>query len=461
TAFGSTCRPKSRPEADPNLLALLEAGTRAVTLVGKSWDLHVTEVLETSLAENLRIIRESVAFLKAKGLTVFYDAEHFFDGFKANAAYALSTIQAAAEAQADCIILCDTNGGSLPAQVSEICQRAREALPTPLGIHAHNDGELAVANSLAAVRSGITQVQGTINGYGERCGNANLSSIIPNLMLKMGYSCLAEGNLARLTEISRYISELANLAHNPQLPYVGASAFAHKGGLHVAATIKCEESYQHIDPAEVGNAQRVLISELSGRGNIVYKARELGLASLPKAKAQAILARVKDLESKGFQFEGAEASFQLLLMRSQEDYHPPFELVDFLVVVEKHRRPSRRPEEALSEAMVKVRVGDQEVHTAAEGDGPVNALDLALRKALSQFYPGVAKVRLTDYKVRILNEGAGTEAQIRVLIESRAGDEVWNTVGSSANIIEASWSALADSLEYWLVKQGNREIPHP
>ena len=451
-AFGSTCRPKSHPQADPNILALLEAGTPVVTIVGKSWDLHVNRVLETTLADNLRIIRESVAFLKSKGLTVFYDAEHFFDGFRANPAYALSTIAAAAEGQADCIILCDTNGGSLPGQVSEVCQRAAEAVPTALGIHAHNDGELAVANSLTAVGSGITQVQGTINGYGERCGNANLCSVIPNLMLKMGCSCLAEGQLARLTEVSRYLSELANLAHNPQLPYVGASAFAHKGGLHVAATIKCEESYQHIVPAQVGNTQRVLISELSGRGNIAYKARELGLASLPKARAQAVLARVKDLESKGFQFEGAEASFQLLLVRSHEGYRAPFELVDFMVVVEKHRRPSRRAEEALAEAMVKVRVGEEEVHTAAEGNGPVNALDQALRKALAQFYPSVGQVRLTDYKVRILNEGAGTEAQIRVLIESRAGDEVWNTVGSSTNIIEASWLALADSLEYWLLK---------
>ena len=451
-AFGSTCRPKGRPESDPNLLELLNAGTRVVTIVGKSWDLHVNRVLETTLNENLRIIRESVAFLKSKGLTVFYDAEHFFDGFKANAHYALSAIKAAAEGGADCIILCDTNGGSLPSQVSEVFQRASESVATPLGIHAHNDGELAVANSLAAVRSGAAQVQGTMNGYGERCGNANLCSIIPNLMLKMGYACLDDGQLARLTEVSRYVSELANLSHNPQLPYVGASAFAHKGGLHVAATIKCEESYQHINPAQVGNTQRVLISELSGRGNIMYKARELGLASLPKARAQAVLARVKDLESKGFQFEGAEASFQLLMVRSQEDYRPPFELVDFMVVVEKHRRPSRRAEETLSEAMVKVRVGDAEVHTAAEGKGPVNALDQALRKALTQFYPVVAQVRLSDYKVRILNEGAGTEAQIRVLIESRAGDEAWNTVGSSANIIDASWLALADSLEYWLLK---------
>lgn len=451
-AFGSTCRPKSRPAADPNIQALVEAGTPVVTIVGKSWDLHVTRVLDTTLAENLRIIRASVAFLKSQGLTVFYDAEHFFDGFKANAEYALKTITAAAEGQADCIVLCDTNGGALPIQVAEICQQARETVTTPLGIHAHNDGELAVANTLAAVRSGATQVQGTINGYGERCGNANLCSIIPNLMLKLGYSCLDEGRLARLTEVSRYVSELANLAHNHQLPYVGASAFAHKGGMHVAATIKCEESYQHISPGIVGNSQRVLVSELSGKGNITYKAKELGLATLSKPKAQALLTRIKELESKGFQFEGAEASFQLLLVRSNEDYRPPFELVDFMVVVEKHRRPSRKAMESLSEAMVKVRVGDTEVHTAAEGNGPVNALDLALRKGLSQFYPVVEQVRLTDYKVRILNEGAGTEAQIRVLIESRAGDDVWNTVGSSTNIIDASWLALADSLEYWLLK---------
>ncbi len=458
-AFGSTCRPKSRPESDANLLALVEAGTRAVTIVGKSWDLHVNQVLETTLAENLRIILESVAFLKSKGLTVFYDAEHFFDGFKANESYALSTLKAAADGGSDCIILCDTNGGSLPAQVSEICRRVTETVSTPLGIHAHNDGELAVANTLAAVDAGITQVQGTMNGYGERCGNANLCSIIPNLTLKMGRPTLAGGELSRLAEVSRYVSELANLAHNHQLPYVGASAFAHKGGLHVAATMKCEESYQHINPALVGNTRRVLVSELSGRGNIVYKAQELGLETLSKARAQAVLARVKDLESKGFQFEGAEASFQLLLFRSQETYHPPFELVDFLVVVEKHRRPSKRSDEALAEAMVKVRVAGEEVHTAAEGNGPVNALDQALRKALAQFYPAVNEVRLTDYKVRILNEGAGTEALIRVLIESRAGEDVWNTVGSSTNVIEASWLALVDSLEYWLLKQRKGQQP--
>lgn len=457
TAFGSTCRPKGRPDSDTNLLALVEAGTPGVAIVGKSWDLHVTKVLETTLAENVRIIRESVAFLRSKGLKVFYDAEHFFDGFKANPGYALSTIQAAAEGGADCIVLCDTNGGSLPDQVSAVCRRAAETVGTPLGIHAHNDGELAVANSLAAVSTGVSQVQGTINGYGERCGNANLCSVIPNLILKLGYACLDDANLARLTEASRYISELANLAHNPQLPYVGASAFAHKGGLHVAATMKCEESYQHIDPALIGNFQRVLISELSGRGNITYKAQELGMGSLSKAKSQAVLARVKELESKGFQFEGAEASFKLLLLRSAEDYQPPFELIDFLVVIEKHRRPARRTEEALAEAMVKVRVGDQEVHTAAEGNGPVNALDLALRKALAEFYPAVNDVRLTDYKVRILNEGAGTEAQIRVLIESRAGDEVWNTVGSSTNVIEASWLALVDGLEYWLLKHNGSD----
>jgi 2-isopropylmalate synthase len=456
-AFGSTCRPKTAPEKDDNLLALLQAQTPVVTIVGKSWDLHAREVLETTLRENLRMIGESVRFLKSQGRTVFYDAEHFFDGFRANPAYALRTVQMAAEAGADCIVLCDTNGGSLPSQVTEACQRVRENLDTPLGIHAHNDGELAVANSLAAVRSGISQVQGTINGYGERCGNANLCSIIPNLVLKMGYPCITREQLARLTEVSRYVSELANLAHNPQLPYVGASAFAHKGGIHVAATLKSEQSYQHISPEAVGNTKRVLISELSGRGNIIYKARELGVAaSLPKATARSVLARVKELESLGFQFEGAEASFELLLLRAQEGYRPPFELVDFLVVVEKHRRPSRRSEEALAEAIVKVKVDDEVIHTAAEGNGPVNALDVALRKALSQFYPEVAQVRLSDYKVRILSEGAGTEALIRVLIESRAGEEVWNTVGSSTNIIEASWLALADSLEYWLLKRGKK-----
>ena len=456
TAFGSTRRPNTRAEDDPNLRALLEAGTKVVTLVGKSWEHHVTQVLETTLGENLRMISESIAYLKSKGKRVFFDAEHFFDGYKANAEYAIDTIKAAAEAGAECIILCDTNGGTVPSEVTTIFATARKATDVPLGIHAHNDAELAVANTLAAVQAGATQVQGTINGYGERCGNANLCSIIPALKLKMGIDCVTEEQLAKLTELAHYVSEIANLALDSHLPYVGASAFAHKAGLHVAAMIKWDESYHHIDPDRVGNQWRTLVSELSGKGGIAYKARERGLELAAEGdQARAILGRVKDMESRGFQYDGAEASFELLVRRAQPDYRPLFELVDFMVVVEKRRRPSTlEGEELLSEAVVKVKVGGDVIHTAAGGNGPVNALDAALRKALLVFYPSLRAVRLVDYKVRAIEETAGTASRVRVLIESSDGEHEWRTVGSSTNIIEASWLALADSLEYWLLKKG-------
>ncbi len=456
-AFGSTRRPKTKAEDDPNLRTLLDAETKVVTLVGKSWDLHVTQVLETTLAENLRMIADSIGFLKSKGRKVFFDAEHFFDGYKANPKYALKTVKIAAEAGAECIILCATNGGAMPSEVATAFNTARKATGTPLGIHTHNDAELAVANTLAAVQAGATQVQGTINGDGERCGNANLCSIIPALKLKMGIDCISDEQLARLTEVAHYVSELANLTLDTHLPYVGASAFAHKAGLHVAAMIKWEESYHHIDPESVGNQWRTLVSELSGRGGILYKARERGLElELQDEQAAAILAHVKSMESRGFQYDGAEASFELLIRRAQPDYHPPFELVDFMVVVEKRRRPSMMTseEELLSEATVKVKVGMQVIHTAAEGNGPVNALDAALRKALLVFYPSLEQVRLVDYKVRAIDEPEGTGSRVRVLIESSDGEHEWRTVGSSTNIIEASWLALADSLEYWLLKKG-------
>ncbi|MCJ7743900.1 MAG: citramalate synthase, partial [Dehalococcoidales bacterium] len=333
---------------------------------------------------------------------------------------------------------------------------AKKCTGVPLGIHAHNDSESAVANTLAAVRAGATQVQGTINGYGERCGNANLCSIIPNLKLKMGIDCVTSEQLAKLTDVAHYVSEAANLAPDPFLPYVGSSAFSHKAGLQVSGVSKWADSYQHIDPAKVGNRQRAVVSELSGKGNIIYKARELGI-DLPVTgkEAQKLLEQVKRLESRGFQYENAEASFELLLHRAKPDYQPPFELVDFMVLVETRRRaPARnRLEETLAEAMIKVRVGDEVMHTAAEGNGPVNALDQALRKALLQVYPSLAVVKLVDYKVRILEESVGTESQVRVLIESSDGVNDWRTVGSSTNIIEASWLALADSVEYWLMKQ--------
>jgi 2-isopropylmalate synthase len=361
----------------------------------------------------------------------------------------------AAEAGASCLVLCDTNGGSLPSQIVAAVEAAKKATSASLGIHTHNDGELAVANSLAAVNAGCTQIQGTINGYGERCGNANLCSVIPTLKLKMGIDCVSDEQLAKLTEVSRYISETANLIPDGFLPYVGHSAFSHKAGLHVSGLTKWADAYQHIDPTLVGNLQRVVVSELSGRKSILYKARERGVDLPPQGKeAQKLLEQVKVLESRGFQYDNAEASFDLLVHRAKSGYKPLFELVDFMVVIEKRRRPpiQENLEEMLSEAMVKVRVGKEIMHTAAEGNGPVNALDQALRKALLRFYPSLSAVELVDYKVRILEESVGTSAQVRVLIESSDGVEQWRTVGSSTNIIEASWLALADSLEYWLLK---------
>ncbi|MBM3119532.1 MAG: citramalate synthase [Chloroflexi bacterium] len=454
-AFGSTKHPDSKVGKDASLQALVEAKTKVVTIVGKSWDLHVTQVLEISLENNLRLITESIAFLKSKGLTVFFDAEHFFDGYKANPGYAIKTVEAAANAGADCVVLCDTNGGALPSEIVAAIDAVKKAVAVPLGIHVHNDGELAVANSLTAVQCGVIQVQGTINGYGERCGNANLCSIIPALKLKMGMDCITEKQLAKLTEVSRYIAELANLAPSSNLPYVGTSAFTHKAGLHVSGLLKREESYQHINPELVGNRPKVVVSELSGKSNIIYKAKELGIALPPKGEeARQVLEQIKLMESRGFQYEDADASFELLLHRAQPEYKPLFELIDFMVVVERHRRPSREDEsELLSEATVKVKVGDRIIHTAAEGNGPVNALDRALRKALLEFYPDLTVVELVDYKVRILEESAGTGSQVRVLIESSDRLMQWRTVGSSTNIIEASWLALADSMEYWLIKR--------
>jgi len=453
-AFGSTRRASVKAADDDNLRALKESGTKVVTLVGKSWDLHVTEVLKTTLEGNLKMVADSIRYIKRGGQTVFLDAEHFFDGYKRNAEYALRIVEAAAEAGADCVVLCDTNGGALPYEVAAAVKAAKK-VGIPLGIHAHNDGELAVANTLAAVQAGAIQVQGTINGYGERSGNANLCSIIPALKLKMGVNCISDENLARLTDVSRYVSELANIIPDPHLPYVGASAFTHKAGLHVSGMMRHEESYQHINPDLVGNRRQVLVSELSGISNITYKAKELGL-DIPKGeRAKAVLEQIKALEKQGFQYEGAEASFEILIKRTLPDYQPPFELVDFMVVVEKHRRTpivSDRLEDMLSEAMVKVRVGGDVIHTAAEGNGPVNALDAALRKALLQFYPSLSVVKLMDYKVRILEESDGTRSKVRVLIESSDGEHDWRTVGSSTNIIEASWIALADSLEYWLLR---------
>ncbi|NLX10891.1 MAG: citramalate synthase [Chloroflexi bacterium] len=445
-AFGMTCRVNGNPADDSNIQALLDAGTPVVTVVGKTSLLHVRDVIRATPEENLRIIRESLAHPKAQGREVIYDAEHFFDGYKLDADYSLQTLRAALDGGADLLVLCDTNGGSLPWEIEAITRQVGDALPgARLGIHCHNDAELAVANTLAAVRQGALHVQGTINGYGERCGNANLCSIIPDLELKLGCACLPEGSLARLTYVARTVAEMANMAPNNQAAYVGRSAFAHKGGMHAAAVRRNIDSYQHIDPALVGNEMRILVSDLSGRGNMLSKAEEFGL-DLSDGVAQAVVAEIKELESRGFVFEGAEASVALLMSRRQPDYAPPFELVDFMVVVE-----NRKGRGLFAEATVKVRVEGEELHTVAEGIGPVDALDRALRKALTPVYPQLAEFQLADYKVRILDGTNGTAATTRVLIDTQNSHKRWSTVGASANIIEASWRALADSVEYGLL----------
>jgi len=457
--FGSTRRAGMRCEDDSNLTVILETGMSTACLVGKSSAWQVTHILETTLEENLTMIADSIRFLKNKGMEVFYDAEHFFDGFKQNPEYSLQTLKTAAEAGASCLVLCDTNGGALPDEITVAVKAAKNIVSTSLGIHAHNDSDVAVANSLAAVNAGVLQVQGTINGYGERCGNANLCSIIPTLKLKTGINCVSDTQLAKLTDISRAISEAANLPPEPSLPYIGSSAFAHKAGYHVSGVTKYPDAYQHVDPTKVGNRLKVVVSDLSGQSNVIFKARERGLKIPAKGKeAKKLLEQIKLQESRGFQYDNAEASFDLLVQRSQPGYKSPFQLVDFMVIVEKRRRPSTKKdgEEMLSEAMVKVKVNGKIMHTAAEGNGPVNALDDALRKALLQFYPRLSAVKLIDYKVRILEENTGTESQVRVLIESTDGDEEWHTVGSSTNIIEASWLALVDSLEYWLLKHKSK-----
>ncbi len=448
-AFGATCAANSVPEDDANIRALLDAGTRCCAVVGKTSTLHVTDVLRTTLDNNLRMIQDSLAYLHAEGRKVIYDAEHFFDGYKLDPVYALETLQAAMRGDAEMLVLCDTNGGTLPWELTEIIRTVKEATGNvPLGIHAHNDGECAVANSIAAVREGCVQVQGTINGYGERCGNANLCSIIPNLELKMGLRCLPEGQLVRLFDLAHYVAEVANLAPDEHQAYVGRSAFAHKGGLHAAAMRRTSKSYQHIEPELVGNKMEIVVSELSGRGTLITKAEEYGLQLDANTDVSSVLNEVKNLESKGFSFETAEASVMLMLKRQQPGYAPPFELIDFTVVVEH-----RQGRGIFAEATVKVRVNGEVLHTAAEGNGPVNALDQALRKALKAHYPEVGHFQLADYKVRILDGNNGTAATTRVLIDTANTGHAWSTVGASANIIEASWRALADSVEYGLMLQ--------
>jgi 2-isopropylmalate synthase len=454
-AFGSTRKSGNRVHKDSNILALLMAETEIVTIVGKGWDLHVTDALGISLEENLDIIYDSIKYLKERVNKVFFDAEHFFDGYKANSNYAMKVIKSAQDAGADSIILCDTNGGSLPYEIRGIIEKVKEEISTPLGIHTHNDSDMAVANSIVAVEAGVIQVQGTINGFGERCGNANLCSIIPNLKLKMDIDCVDDNKLKKLREISRFVDELANVQHNKRQPYVGDSAFAHKGGLHVSGIRKNPRTYEHVKPELVGNRQRVLVSDLSGKSNILYKAWELNIdLKDDDPVAIKILNEIKNLENKGFQFEGAEGSFELLIKKAMGSHKKYFDLEGFRVISDK--RSENEP--PYSEATIIVKVDGVKEHTAAIGNGPVNALDNALRKALEKFYPNLKEVELLDYKVRVLSTGGGTGSSVRVLIESGDKEDRWGTVGVSENIIEASWQALVDSIEYKLAKDERKNL---
>jgi 2-isopropylmalate synthase len=445
TAFGSTRRTGGTAASDANLQALVKAGTPAVAIFGKTWLLHVTDVLKTTPKDNLAMIADSVAFLKQHGLEVVFDAEHFFDGFRADREYALAAVQAAAHAGADWIACCDTNGGNLPSTVAEIVREAKKVLTVPLGIHAHNDSDLAVANSLAAVEAGCTMVQGTLNGWGERCGNANLMSVIPALQLKMGLDCIPKENMERLTEVSRTASEIANLRPRAHAPYVGASAFAHKAGAHVAAVAKSPVTFEHIPPEKVGNSRRIVVSELSGRGNIRARAAELGVEL--RGNETDLVARIKQLENQGYQFEAADGSFELMLRRTQPGYSEPFEVLDVVVISQR-----RSSSDMFVEATVKIKVGDEISHVVAEGSGPVDAMDHAFHKALDHHFPVLRQIHLCDFKVRILDPDSATAAITRVLVESSLGSDRWSTIGVSQNIIEASCEALKDALELPLVR---------
>jgi 2-isopropylmalate synthase len=448
-SFGTTRRPGVKPAQDLSLKTLLNANAPVVTIVGKTWDLHVRDDLRISKKANVELIGDSLVYMKRHVDEVIFDAEHFFDGFRSNPEHALECLQAAEQAGADWIVLCDTNGGRLPGEIREAVARVRETVRTRLGIHCHNDGELAVANTLAAVEMGARQVQGTINGFGERCGNLNLCSIIPNLQLKMGKNCIKPAQLKKLREVSHFFYELANIHPDKRQPYVGDSAFAHKGGLHVSGVLKNRETYEHIDPQEVGNRQRVLVSDLAGRSNVVYKGKEYGIDLRGHDQAvQEILRRTKELESQGYEFEAAEASFELLIHEALGRKKKNFRLVGFRVIDEKRTEG----EPPLSEATIMVAVDGVMEHAAAMGNGPVNALDQALRRALTKFYPALKEVELLDYKVRVLTSGEGTAASVRVLIESGDGKSRWGTVGVSHNVIEASWQALVDSIDYKLYK---------
>jgi len=451
TAFGSTCRSQTRPEDDPSIQALLKTELETLTIFGKSWDLHATEILGISLDENASLIEDTVSYLKKQGRRVIFDAEHFFDGYKKNPEYALRTIEAAVRGGADVVVFCDTNGGSLPNEVHRIVTEAMKDLPVPTGIHTHNDCGLALANSLAAVQAGVTMVQGTINGYGERCGNTDLVTVMGNLQIKMGYECVAEGKLKKLRELSRYVSEVANVPPFKRAAFVGKSAFAHKGGVHVSAILKNPAAYEHIDPELVGNRRRVVVSDLAGKSNIEYKAREMGISLGSNGYgSEKIIKEVKRLEDEGYQFDAAEGSLELLMKKVTGQFQDPFNLESLRVTMEKNRSgPST------SHATIKISVANEEEITAAEGDGPVNALDNALRKALNKFYPQVEEMRLVDFKVRVIDGSDGTAAKVRVQIESRDSSEIWSTIGVSENVIEASWQALVDSIQYKLSKATN------
>jgi 2-isopropylmalate synthase len=448
-AFGSTAMAKNLPTDDPNLQALIAANSPVVTIFGKSWDFHVTSALRISLLRNCELIQTSVAYLKSKGREVIYDAEHFFDGFAANPDYALQTLKAAEEGGADLIALCDTNGGSLPSHIRNAIQKVQAVIKLPLGIHCHNDSELAVANTLAAVECGVVQVQGTVNGYGERCGNANLCSIIPNLEFKMGHTTIGPEKLKLLTNTSRFVSQIANLPQRKDLAFVGESAFAHKGGIHVSAVIRDSMTYEHILPEKIGNTRRVLVSELSGKSNLLYKAKEMKLdIGEHGEKLKPALNKIKKLENQGYEFEAAEASVRVLMETAVNGEKEFFKIDNFRVVTDMHRTG-----EVTSEATVKIRVGDKSVHTVAEGDGPVHALDQALRLALNQFFEPLRAVQLVDYKVRVLAGTQGTGSRVRVHIQQSDGEESWTTVGVSENILEASYIALADGIRYKLLKE--------
>ncbi|MFA5238110.1 MAG: citramalate synthase [Phycisphaerae bacterium] len=446
-AFGNTRRADTKVEDDLSLNAILACKTRAATLVGKTWDMHVKTVLGCSLDENLQLCGDSVKYLKKQGVETIFDAEHFYDGYRENSEYAMKVLASAAEAGADVIVLCDTNGGSVPDQIYEITKAVCEKFPSlSIGIHTHNDCDCATANTLAAVRAGAGHVQGTINGLGERCGNANLCTVVPNLVFKMGLDCMTPEKVKTLTEVSRFIFELGNINPVMNMPYVGESAFAHKAGLHVDALRKERRSYEHIDPALVGNERRFLISELSGKSNVLAELEKAKIAQ-DKGLAKKILTRVQELENEGYQFEAANASFDLLVKKTLGTYKPCFELLKYYVTVER-----RTTGEMINEATVKIKVGSKVQHVVGEGDGPVDALDAALRKALENLYPSIRDIHLIDYKVRVVNAKAGTAARVRVIIESRDKTSVWGTVGVSENVIEASWLALVDSVEYKLQK---------